>query len=153
MTAERFWDRVNKTEGGCWEWTSSLNTGGYGAFYFCGRLVSSHRLSYLSYHPLTIDLLDHPTIFVCHKCDNRKCVNPSHLFLGSHQDNMDDMKKKGKGGGGRKPLLSRVMDSITYQQAQPQQTQAKSLGEGDLPRGVDGTDDGVDGGVMLSLSL
>jgi hypothetical protein len=66
---------------------------------------------------------------------------------------MDDMKKKGKGGGGRKPLLSRVMDSITYQQAQPQQTQAKSLGEGDLPRGVDGTDDGVDGGVMLSLSL
>jgi hypothetical protein len=40
-----------------------------------------------------------------------------------------------------------------YQQAKPQQTQVKSLGEGDLPRGVEGTDEGVDGGVMLSLSL
>lgn len=92
--AERFWAKVNKTDG-CWEWTGSL-TRGYGMFWL-GKMVYSHRLSYVLHHPLTIDLLEHREICVCHRCDNPKCVNPAHLFLGTVVDNMRDRDEKGRG--------------------------------------------------------
>jgi hypothetical protein len=93
---ERFWAKVDKTEG-CWEWTGCLNGDGYGNYRLKNRLMFSHRYSYIIHHPLTIDLLEHREIYVLHKCDNPKCVNPSHLFLGSQSDNMRDMTAKGRG--------------------------------------------------------
>jgi hypothetical protein len=90
---ERFWSKVNFLgEDYCWEWRASCFDAGYGGFKYCGKYVGSHRMSwFLTYG-------EFPVLFVLHTCDNRKCCNPAHLFLGTHQDNMDDMKIKGRSG-------------------------------------------------------
>ena len=88
---ERFWPKVKKTAE-CWIWTGGVfkNTG-YGKFRGDGgRTVYSHRVSWeLEFGPAG-------DRYVLHTCDNRRCVNPSHLFLGDHQANVDDMIAKGR---------------------------------------------------------
>lgn len=82
---ERFWAKVSKTDG-CWEWMGSRNNRGYGQLGLNGKLVLAHRFS-----------MGMPAgALVLHRCDNPPCVRPSHLFLGSHVDNMADMKSKGR---------------------------------------------------------
>jgi hypothetical protein len=103
MTTEQFWNRVVKTDGGCWNWTgASGNTMGHGHLRHAkstnapnpeGRQghIYAHRLSWLlSGRSIPINLL------VLHSCDNPKCVNPEHLFLGTNQDNCDDKFSKGR---------------------------------------------------------
>ncbi|KIC85804.1 hypothetical protein RN49_17570 [Pantoea agglomerans] len=76
---------------GCWQWTASLLTGGYGGFRLNGKTLRAHRVSFeLAYGPIPEGLM------VRHKCDNRLCCNPEHLELGTNQDNMDDMKARGR---------------------------------------------------------
>jgi len=111
--AERFWSKVNKS-GECWEWGASFNTTGRGQFKLNGMMVLAHRLSYVMNHPITIDLMEgHREILVCHRCDNPKCVNPSHLFLGSHNDNTKDMMDKGRhhDGKGEKCPTSKLTEA------------------------------------------
>jgi hypothetical protein len=91
---ERFWAKVEKT-GGCWNWTGYHDSrSGYGFISeggYCSRPIRVHRLSY------EIHFGKFPkSLYVCHHCDNRRCVRPDHLFLGTHQSNMTDMKKKGR---------------------------------------------------------
>ena len=76
---------------GCWLWIGSTSHG-YGQTNINGRPQRTHRVSY-EYHigPIPDDQC------VLHKCDNPPCVNPSHLFLGSQQENLKDMKVKGRG--------------------------------------------------------
>jgi hypothetical protein len=95
---ERFWRRVNKTEN-CWEWACGVGPNGYGYLNHRlsritrPRLLQAHRISY----ELNIGQVPAGMI-VCHKCDNRICVRPDHLFVGTYKDNMQDMLRKGRGG-------------------------------------------------------
>lgn len=88
-----FWEKVEKKENGCWEWTGARYKSGYGQlkrYKLAKNAISAHRyVWYLKYGKFPDDML-------CHKCDNPPCVNPDHLFEGTHQDNMDDMVKKGR---------------------------------------------------------
>lgn len=79
----------------CNLWTGHIGKEGYGLTYLpgCGT-VSAHRLAYCQGNGLELE--DIKGLHVCHKCDVRHCVNPDHLFLGTHQDNMDDMVAKGR---------------------------------------------------------
>lgn len=77
----------------CWEWQKGTNKRGYGQFWIADlkRMKGSHVFSYEHYKgEINANLL------VCHTCDNPKCVNPDHLFLGTHQDNTNDMIAKGR---------------------------------------------------------
>ena len=81
---------------GCWIWTGSLGSTGYGAFGAQGKTRKAHRVSW-EIHNGEIPKHDSSHgMCVCHKCDNPRCVNPSHLFLGTNTDNVRDMVRKGR---------------------------------------------------------
>jgi hypothetical protein len=76
---------------GCWNWTASKDTHGYGHLRHQGRIRLAHRFSYeLHCGPVPEGMQ------VCHKCDNRVCLNPDHLFIGTWRDNMLDKLAKGR---------------------------------------------------------
>ena len=93
---ERFLDKILFGDG-CWFWTAAKSKEGYGTAWWNGRPASAHRLMHeLFVGPITGDGKS-DQICVCHKCDQPSCVKPTHLFLGSHSDNMIDMYAKGRG--------------------------------------------------------
>lgn len=91
----RFWPKVNVLgETQCWNWMASIKPNGYGQIGRGGRgagVVYAHRASWELVNGKIPDGLQ-----VLHHCDNRRCVNPSHLFLGTQKDNIRDMLSKGR---------------------------------------------------------
>ncbi len=87
----------------CWEWRGSLNNYGYGAFWHKNKYDYAPRVSY------EVFLGEIPEgKFVLHNCDNPLCVNPHHLFIGTHQDNMADMVAKGRSRRGEVNRFSKL---------------------------------------------
>ena len=87
--ALRFAEKVTPQKSGCHHWTGSIMPNGYGQIHVHGRTAYAHRVAWeLTNGPVPVGA------FVLHDCDNRRCVNPAHLRLGSFQDNMDDMTGK-----------------------------------------------------------
>jgi hypothetical protein len=88
---ERLAFRGKRTEAGCLEWTGTVSAQGYGQTTWMYKFYSVHRLSWvLNFGPIPDGQ------FVCHRCDNKRCFEPTHLFLGTHQQNLEDMVAKGR---------------------------------------------------------
>lgn len=107
---ERFWGKVEKSDG-CWLWTGSRLSRGYGQIGRNGKVILATRASYeIHYGEFE------QTLCVLHRCDNPACVRPDHLFLGTHYDNMKDMMEKGrhrtapqpKGSSNKKSKLTEI---------------------------------------------
>ncbi len=83
----------------CWNWIGPIRSKvlPYGCFYYGYFFMQAHRYSYILHNGPIKDRL-----FVCHKCDNPRCVNPAHLFLGTPKDNTEDMVNKGRCARGEK---------------------------------------------------
>lgn len=94
--ADRFWEKVIKADGGCWNWVGARQQFGYGTIFvqkIAGKTVldRAHRVSW-KLHNGEIPL----GIFVLHHCDNPRCVRPDHLYLGTVQDNTDDRQSRNR---------------------------------------------------------
>jgi hypothetical protein len=91
VDAIRFSSRIVVCPSGCYEWAGGISQKGYGVFYVGSKMYAAHRYAYTLWAgPIDEGLL------VCHKCDNRKCLNIKHLFLGTVQDNNKDRDIKGR---------------------------------------------------------
>lgn len=105
---KRFYQKFDKGNASdCWEWKASIAGIGYGQIKLTGqrRQAYAHRVAYI------LENGDIPeNMIVCHRCDNPKCVNPDHLFLGTQKDNMLDMKQKNRQTNGEKNARAKLTD-------------------------------------------
>ena len=119
--SERFWRHVKKTES-CWLWTGAKRPYGYGQLgRQDGGTQVAHRISWELHHGPIPD-----GMFVCHHCDNPPCVNPSHLFVGTASDNMQDCARKGRVGGGCRSGEEHHLAKLTWANVRAIRRSAKS---------------------------
>ena len=86
-----YWPRVEKQESGCWIWRGCRDGEGYGYVSVLSWPVSTHRIAFTLVHGPIAKGLE-----ICHRCDTPLCVNPDHLFAATHEENMRDMRAKGR---------------------------------------------------------
>ena len=94
--SERLFAKTSPQKNGCWHWTGYIDKAGYGRIGIDQSPRLAHRIAWLVAGNEIAD-----TQCVCHACDNPSCINPAHLFIGSHADNMRDMANKGRCNNGK----------------------------------------------------
>lgn len=124
ITKQRIESKVDLIpEAGCWIWTGTVTSRGYGQLLSHNKRVYAHRAAFQAFVGEIPD-----GMVVCHTCDNVHCVNPNHLFLGTQKDNLQDMKQKGRSTMGEKNTQAKLTEgkvkaiklllSAGYQEAQ-----------------------------------
>lgn len=122
--SQRFWSKAETVESGCHEWQSTLHRSGYGKFWLNGRQAYAHRIAWELVNGRAPEGMR-----VLHRCDNRRCVNPEHLFLGTDRDNVRDMHSKGRAWGRRKLTNGAVKNVLAMlASGQSQQQIANAVG-------------------------
>jgi hypothetical protein len=106
IAAERLTSRATHPVDGCWVWTRGCIPEGYGCVHIDGSTRLAHRLAWMvAYGPIPAGMQ------ICHHCDNRKCVRPDHLFLGTSADNLADMRRKGRHSRGEKVNTAKLTEA------------------------------------------
>lgn len=99
---DRFWEKVDRGDPDeCWEWKAATDNNGYGRFWFDGENRPSHQVSW------EISYGDRNGEHILHTCDNKICVNPNHLYLGTPHDNLVDAYERGQ----KDPVMLRGEDN------------------------------------------
>lgn len=122
---EKFWAKIDvKGEDECWEWLAKKDRDGYGRITFNGKKDGCHRIAWMLKNG------DIPKgLLACHTCDNPSCCNPSHLWIGTIKDNMQDRTKKGRTcrgeNSGRSCLTEQKVEDIREKYESKRYTQEK----------------------------
>lgn len=106
-TEERFKEKVKVVNSGCHEWQSTLHRDGYGKFWLSGAQIQAHRVGYM----LANGEIPEGKM-ILHKCDNRKCVNPDHLYAGTASDNCKDKVARFKGLWGKMEFSHETVSEV-----------------------------------------
>lgn len=102
--------KTERTESGCVEWRGAMFTNGYGCVVVSGKLYGAHRVAWqLAHGPIG------PGLCVCHRCDNRRCIRPDHLFLGTKGENAADRDQKGRTTRGEDITRAKLTDDDVRQ--------------------------------------
>jgi hypothetical protein len=97
LRIQAFWNRIDRRGADeCWNWTGYISENGYGATSLGPKRMNAHRKAWILTHGPIPDGPGYHGTVVCHRCDNPACCNPGHLFLGTQQDNLNDMRAKGR---------------------------------------------------------
>lgn len=107
MPIDSFLKNIAKglSEDDCWAWQGWKTRAGYGQFTVTKKRYYAHRFAYEHYYSV-----EPGKLFVCHHCDNPECCNPKHLFLGTYQDNHNDMTRKGRRAKGETIAQSKLTE-------------------------------------------
>ena len=102
-----YWRHVDvRGDDECWPWVGFHTLGGYGSTTVNGRARAAHRVMWEALHgPIAVGLV------ICHRCDNPPCINPRHLFIGTHADNHADRNRKGRQARGERMGAAKLTDN------------------------------------------
>lgn len=103
---DKFWKRSEPDSNGCWIWQGATLPSGYGVLQIDNKMKRAHRVAF------ALATGREPSNHVLHRCDVTNCVNPDHLYDGTHADNMRDMMKRGRFSNGKTRVTAEMVREV-----------------------------------------